>query len=234
MNAAAVATDNQPLPEEALAARALLEGQLGARMRIAFGALRRLFADHNDTRQVLVLSLALNARQLPEVMARFLASDEGAALFARRAGIDTKSVDYAALRALPADTLGGAYARFLADNQLDPDLFQAPPGMPEVPAYIAQRMRQSHDIWHVVTGCAPDVPGELELLAFSYAQTRLPSFAILAVLGSLRFSPRQPGVWRRVWRGYRRGQAAQFLGTVEWERLWTLPLSDVRARLGVG
>jgi ubiquinone biosynthesis protein COQ4 len=219
--------------DEALAARALLEGDTVARMRIAHGALRRLFADHNDTHQVLVLSLAVNAGRMPELMARFLANDVGAELYASRATIDTTAVDYAALRALPADTLGGAYVRFLDDNGLDPDLFQAPPGLPEVPAYIAKRMRQSHDIWHVVTGCSPDVPGELELLAFSYAQTHLPAFALLATAGSLRFGLRHPGVWRRVLRGYQNGKKASFMGPVAWERMWTMTLEQVRAALGV-
>ena len=36
-------------------------------------------------------------------------------------------------------------------------------------AYLAQRMRQTHDIWHVLTGYATDVAGEVQLQAFTLA-----------------------------------------------------------------
>lgn len=218
---------------EAEAARAALHGGFFARAGVALRALGRLLADHDDTRQVLVLSLALNAPHLPKLLARFMASDDGLALMAEQPAIDSRSVDLARLRALPADTLGGAYARFLDRNHLDPDLFQAPPGLPRAFAYLAQRLRQTHDIWHVLSGYTPDVAGELPLLAFSYAQTGMPSFRLLAIVGTLRYSFHARGMARRVIDGYRRGRRAAFLGSVRWETMWDRPLADVRAELGI-
>ncbi len=219
--------------DESEAARAALEGSLWARLRIAHRALRRLLANVDDTRQVLVLSIALNAKSLPRLLARFIAEDDGLALMSERPAIDSSMVDFDWLRALPETTLGGAYVRFLDKNGLDPDLFQSPPGLPPAIAYLAQRFRQSHDLWHVLTGYSPEVAGELPLLAFSYAQTEMPSFRLLAIVGSIRYAFHARGMFRKVIEGYRRGKRAKFLGAVRWEHLWERPLAEVRADLGI-
>jgi ubiquinone biosynthesis protein COQ4 len=220
--------------EEAQAAAAALTGGWLTRARIAFRALLRLNRDPNDTRQVFVLSIAVNAPHLPKLLMRFLSTDEGMALLHEQPSIDSKSVDLEALRALPEDTLGGAYIRFLDRNKLDPDLFQAPPGLPRAVAYVVQRLRQQHDLWHVLTGYTPDVAGELPLLGFSYAQTGAPALGLLAAVGSIRHSLREKNLIRRVLEDYRRGKRAAFLPTMRWEGMWHRPLAEVRRELGIG
>lgn len=204
-----------------------------SRLGMAARGLYHLMRNTEDTEQVFVVAAALNARRAPTFMARFLEDDRGLALLESRAAIDSASVDFEALRALPADTLGGAYARFLDTHGLDPDLFQAPPGLPVASGYIAQRMRQTHDIWHVVTGYTPAVEGELAVLAFTYAQTGMPSAALISALGTLRFCLKIRGLVGRVRQAYRRGKATPFLGNVAWEEMWTWRLDTVRSHLGV-
>jgi ubiquinone biosynthesis protein COQ4 len=136
-------------------------------------------------------------------------------------------------RALPADTLGGAYARYLEDNGLDPDLFQAPPGLPGTLAYVAKRTRQVHDIWHVLTGYRPDVAGEVALQAFTFGQTYMPSAGLIALFGTLWFSPRAPRSVLMTVDGLRRGLRASFLTTVRWEDHWGDTLDDVRRMVGI-
>ena len=219
--------------DEADAVRLALEGRWLPRARLALTALHRLRKNPDDTRQVFTLSIAVSARHLPALLTQFLSTDTGLELLTRRAAIDSRSVDYAALRALPSNTLGGAYARFLDDNNLDPDLFQAPPGLPPAIAYVMQRMRQTHDIWHVVTHNDTSIPGELSVLAFSWGQTGAPSMRLLATLGALRYAFTHSGIFKRVWQGYQLGKRAQFLGSVPWENMWHLTLSEVRAELGI-
>jgi len=218
---------------ELAAVQAVLRGDLRARIQLGVRALRTILKDPNDTKQVFVLFLVLNARSLPGFLARFVAEPDGVALLHEKPAIDSSSVDFAALGALPADTLGGAFARHLSERNLSPDIFRAPPGVPASVAFLAQRMRQSHDLWHVVTGYDTSVADELALLAFSHAQSRLPGPAVLAVTGALRFSLEHPNALRKVWDGYRRGKAAKSLLTVRWEELWTSPLSVVREQLGI-
>src|SRR6185436_723803 len=97
----------------------------------------------------------------------------------------------------------------------------------------SQRIRQTHDIWHVLTGYRPDVPGEVALQAFSYAQTEAPGAALIALLGTVRWAAKAPGLARMTWDGYRRGRDAAFLAPVRWEDHWDRPLDDVRRELGI-
>ena len=128
----------------------------------------------NDTEQVFLLGAVAGRKRFPHLLARFVTSGSGLTLLERDASIDRKNVDYAWLLTLPADTLGGAYARMIEQNGLDPDLFQAPPGLPRALAYVAKRMRQTHDLWHLLTGYGTDVPNEIALQAFTYGQTGMP------------------------------------------------------------
>ena len=218
---------------EAEAAEVTMRGNPWERARVGVGALRRLLRDPDDTTQVFIMGLALNASQFPGFLARFAADAEGARLLREQPSIDRAHVDFDALGALPVDTLGGAYARYLAANNLDPDLFQTPPGLPEIPAFLSRRLRQVHDIWHVLTGYHPDVPGEVALQGFTYAQTGMPSALLIATFGSLRGARKTPDLPRRALDGYRRGRDAAFLSPVIWEEHWADSLDSLRARYRV-
>lgn len=215
---------------ESEAARIAVEGSAWQKARLGLRALSRLLRDPDDTAQVLILGLAINAARLPQLLMRVLAAEGGLRLLAEGPVIDSRTVDFERLRSLPEDSLGGAYARYLDDNGLDPDLFQPPPGLPEVARNLATRVRQTHDIWHVLTGYAPDVPGELALQGFTFAQLRMPSSFLIATLGTAIKAPREA---RRVWDGYRRGRDAAFLPVVRFEALWDRPVGEVRAQLGI-
>lgn len=212
------------------AARIAMFGTRWQRMSLGARALGRLFRDPDDTVQVFMAGLALNARRFPQLLARIEASESGRRLLEEEPSIDSRTVDFDHMRALPAATFGGAYARYLDDNDLDPDLFQAPPGLPRVPRFIAQRIRQTHDLWHVLTGYKPDVAGELALQGFTFAQVRMPTSLLIATLGT---ALRAPGEARRVLDGYRRGRDAAFLPVVRFEKYWERPLDEVRRELGV-
>ncbi len=219
--------------EEAKAIQLALEGSSIARIGMALKALHKLRKDTNDTKQVFTFSIAVSAHYLPTLLMRFLSHDRGLELMTRDATIDTHSVDYDALRALPAGTLGEAYARFMGDNGLTPDLFQAPPLLPRGIAFVMKRMRQTHDLWHVLTGYETDIPGEIQLLAFTYGQTGAPSMRYLASFGALRYSLVHPGILKKAWRAYRRGCQAEFMPNRIWEDMWQRPLAEVQSELGL-
>lgn len=225
-----------PHPDEVAAAAIALHGTVPQRLKVSATALLHLLRNPQDTEQVFVLGVALNAHRFPSFMARFLAEDEGGRLLREQPTIDSRSVDFDRLLQLPADTLGGAFARHMKTNQLDPDLFQAPPGLPATVAYVAKRVRQTHDIWHVLTGYGTDVPGELALQAFYWAHMGMPSSAAITVLGSLRYATkfRDRRLFAMVKEGFDRGRAvSRFLPTVYWEELWDKPLDEVRAMLHI-
>ena len=202
------------------------------RARAAFGALRTLAHDHGRLDQVLVLTQALNAGSVARAVTRFGATDEGRRFFAERPRIDRAHVDFDMLRRLPDGTLGREYTRFLDDNGITPDAFEELPNVgDEHAAWIMLRMRQTHDLWHVLTGYAPDVRGELLLQAFTYAQIRVPSALVIAAFGSLRWMKLGRHHLADLRHAYRRGEAASFLPTFRWEEHWATPVSELRSML---
>jgi ubiquinone biosynthesis protein COQ4 len=208
------------------------------RWKLAIALLRKVLNNPEDTEQVLVFLGVINSGRASKArVARFFADPEGAVLYAEHRTIDSSTVDIDQLAALPEGTLGHAYAAFLRSHGLTPEVFDgAPPGIVNpLRSYVVQRMRQTHDLWHVVTGCETDTPGELALQAFTYSQTRSPGSAFLAVFGALRRVREQHdvGILRDVLTLYRAGRRAGRLPTFAWEDHWATPLAEVRTMLGL-
>jgi ubiquinone biosynthesis protein COQ4 len=218
---------------EAEAMHVALNGTAWERGRLALHAGLSLALDPNDTQQVFYLAFAVDRETLPRVWSRLTGDPIGRELVRTQASIDSKHVDFARLRALPADTLGGAYVRALDANGLDPDIFQRPPGLPDELGYVAQRARQTHDLWHVLTGLDTDIPGEIALQAFTHAQLGQNFSKLIARFGLLFFGARYPRVWGLSKRAKRAGQSAKFLLAVRWEDWWADSLAEVRARVGL-
>lgn len=202
------------------------------RVRRALSALAVLARDHTRLDQVLVFTQAMNHGRLARVAAHIESTPEGAALFATKPRIDRKHVDFDALRRLPDGTLGREYVRFLDDNGITPDVFEDLPAVgDERIAWMMLRMRQTHDLWHVLTGYTADVPGEIRLQAFTFAQTNAPSALVLTVFGTLRWTLAKKGHVGDVVRAYRRGKATKWLPTFRWEDHWARPVEELRAML---
>ena len=126
----------------------------GQRWRKALAALGKVMADPGRTDQVLAFNLYVNAGSMNRRAPRFHADPQGRRLYEERRTLDAHTIDLDALAALPEGTLGHAYARFMRVRGITPDIFEGtPPGVvdPEA-AYVIQRMRQTHDLWHVVSG----------------------------------------------------------------------------------
>lgn len=206
------------------------------RWKRAVSALRKVLADPDRTDQVLEFLGVINSgRSTSARIERFFADPAARKLYDEHRAIDSRTVDLDALAALPEGTLGRAYATFLRSRGLTPDVFDgSPPGISDPRlSYVVQRMRQTHDLWHVVTGCNTDPAGEIALQAFTFAQVRAPGNAILAVTGALRGVRQKPGIVRDMIALYRRGKRANRLVSFAWEDHWATPLAEVRAMLGL-
>lgn len=85
---------------------------------------------------------------------------------------------------LPDGTFGRSYASFMERRGFDAD---ARPSVrfvdDEELAYVAFRVRQVHDLWHVLFGCGTNALGELALKAFEFSHTGLP-MAFMSVAGA--------------------------------------------------
>ena len=138
---------------------------------------------------------------------------------------------------MPPDTLGGAYARHMKANGLEPDFYNDG----EVPRhrmhFLRLRVRQTHDIWHVITGFDTDPIGELGVKSVEVAQTRRPMAAVVASGGLLRFRLHEPEdlgkVLAAVSAGYQMGIQSKLLLAQRWEQHWDRPLAEWRNMLNL-
>jgi ubiquinone biosynthesis protein COQ4 len=202
------------------------------RLRVAASAMFDLARDPGRLDRVFDLGEALNAARIPEVLDRIAADPAGKRLLDEQPRIDTKHVDFDALRALPEGTLGREYTRFLDTNGISADVFQPPSTVTDARvSYIMLRIRQTHDLWHVLTGYTPDVAGEVLLQAFTYAQLGAPSALAITIVGTLRHGRKTPRFGRRLVSALRRGKRAKKLATFYWEDHWGDSLADLRAKL---
>lgn len=207
----------------------------------ALRAVRRLLADKDDTVQVFEIMRALNGPATRNGYLRLLRTVQGGRIAYKRRELAELLMDRAALAAYPADSLAAHYLAFTERGQISADGLadvsrQAQLGdridLVHPVAWFGRRIRDTHDLWHIVTGYDLTALGEACLVAFSYAQTRALGWALIAAGAMLRGS-REPGhpYARTILEGYRRGRAAAWLPGEDWEALLALPLAEVRARL---
>lgn len=146
------------------------------------------------------------------------------------------STDLDALLALPEDTLGYTYARLITDKGYDPAFYDEISTEDDA-GYVGMRMRQTHDLWHVITGIETDFFGELALQACMVAQLHLGLAVFQLVAGLVRTvlkSPEElPRVMACIVHGYTIGRQAGPLLAQKFELGWERPLRDWQRELGI-
>lgn len=173
---------------------------------------------------------------LPRLRDQLLASLEGRRILKSRPRISTRTVSIPSLASLPPTTLGGTYATWLSRCQVTPDS-RAPVhyvGDPEL-AYVMQRYRECHDLYHAALGMPVDGLSEIAVKAFEFANLGLPMCGMAAALGCWRLSPRKR---ERYFKEYlpwaiRCGGSARSLITVFWEERWEQDLGELKRELGL-
>lgn len=202
-------------------------------------AARAIANDPDDTRHVFTLIESLSWRTNERILARTRRTEEGRRLLDERPQLLPLLCDRARLAALPEGSLGRAYLDFVdaegitADGLVAASLegkddVHAPGGELE---FVGHRMRDTHDLWHTVTGYKGDLIGEVALLSFSNSQIWNPGVSVVVGVGVLKIQ--QLRVARAIARARLHGFRAAWLPETPWERLLPRPLSEVRARLRI-
>lgn len=209
----------------------------------AFDAIRKLLANGDDTAQVFRIMRALNVNVAPYNYARLLATPEGGRIAHARVELAGRFADPVFLASFAPRTVGAAYRDFLArtgysaEGLVDVSRQGADTIDTEHPyAWFGRRVRDVHDIWHVLTGYQADESlGEAALVAFSYAQVGGLGWAFIAVAAALKSLRVTHGTAfaRAVWEGYRHGRRAAWLAGEDYEALLHEPIEAARARLGI-
>lgn len=206
---------------------------------VAWRALQRLIADPEQTEQVFVIIRAMSGNALEKAFRRFRSTATGQRILAGKRDLVSVLQNRERLRQYDSATLAGSYLKFVETEQISADgLVEASQDEYAIEnedlRRFGERMRDQHDLWHVVTGYGRDTFGEACLLAFTYAQTRNRGIGIIALMGMYKLSREiGPGVRNAMWQAYRDGRKAAWLPEQDWETLLAEPLETVRQQLRV-
>ena len=207
----------------------------------ALKALGRLLSDKEDTGQVFEIMRALNGDANVKNYRQLLGTAQGGRLAYERVELAQRLMDDVWLDSFAPGTVGAAYRDFIRSENLSAD------GLAEISrqtlskveeqhpyAWFGRRIRDSHDIWHILSGYHRDGLGEACLVAFSYAQTRALGWALIAAGASWRALQAGSKVHARaIWQGYQRGKAAKWLPGEDFTALMNEPLEAARRRLNI-
>ncbi|MBL8678550.1 MAG: hypothetical protein JNK05_05270 [Myxococcales bacterium] len=224
------------MTDEMLSVRSVRE-RLRTIERAALGlsAYSTLVRDPNKLEKVFALrDHVADEATLRAMLEHFRKDARGRDALAARPRIGRVNLD--TLATLPADTLGGAFARNMRAYNLDPGALPVRESRDEL-SFLDAHLYETHDVWHTVTGFGVDVAGELGLQAFYAAQfpAKL-SYAIMSagllntMLVAMHDADRRMDAIAEGWAIGRR--AKPFFG-VRWADWWSRPLREVREELDV-
>ena len=196
----------------------------------------RLSQDPNKLGEVFAIAdTGSNLKILAEV-ASFVSRDPQGER-ALREGTRVGTIDLEALRKLPEGTLGRVFADHMIENDLDPRAIPVPSHSPGDVRYVKTHLRETHDIWHVVTGFNTDVAGEIGLQSFYLAQLPSRLSAVLIAMAFVHLATKniepRDAIMTEVMRGWALGKKARPFFGFRWADHWSTPLSEVRKLLGV-
>ncbi len=145
------------------------------------------------------------------------------------------NIVFSQLLTLPQNTLGYIYADHMTRNGLTP--LQASQVDSDCQFFLAH-IRETHDLWHIVTGCDTSIIGEIQLEAFYVAQLYASRFwlALLAknLLKAVVYDIEVAGKYMdAITQGWKMAQKAKPLFGIQWNNLWSTPLEDVRTSLNL-
>jgi ubiquinone biosynthesis protein COQ4 len=208
----------------------------------ALRAFRALVRDKEDTAQVFEIMRALSGRSIRRGYDRLLGTMEGGRQAFLREELAHRLDDPVWLARFEPGTVGATYREFreargftaegLANEARKiGDIVDAQHPV----IWYSRRLRDVHDVWHVLTGYETDALGEACVVSFSYAQTHNLGFAFIG-LGAAREIQREARsvpARRAVFQAWRNGRAARWLPALDYEALFAEPLDSARKRLNV-
>lgn len=206
--------------------------------------MQRLIADKEDTKQVFHVIEALNGDATRKDFAKFLSSKKGKSLLGERQFLPDMLDDHDGLRKFPQGSVAAAYIEFMEregltahglvneslenrehQNQYDDDLL-----------WYANRLRDTHDLYHVLTGYGRDALGEDALLGFSHSQNGGLGVSFIAYMGSRQIAKSVPSSARIkdvLAEGRKHGKLAKRIVDQDINELLAMPLNAARELLNI-
>ncbi|KJR86919.1 ubiquinone biosynthesis protein coq4 [Sporothrix schenckii 1099-18] len=172
-------------------------------------------------------------RRLRDTM---LADPTGRQILRDRPRITSASWPLGELLAMPKNTVGYVYGHYRQRYHMSPDVRDAVRYVDGAEcAYVIQRYRECHDLYHAVLGLPPQyVEGEIALKAFEFVNTGLPMTG-LSLVAVARLKPTERQRFFRIFLPWalRSARRAKPIINVYWEKELHTDAAELRARLGL-
>lgn len=152
------------------------DASLFTRLRTAVHALNVLKDDPTNTFYGPLLNACLDSETYAE-LARDWRGSDARDLLDERPSLQGRELDLDALARLPAGTLGHEFVGYFRRNGIDPFVSDFP--IRSDVDYLSKRYRETHDLFHVITGYGTDELGEMELQAFVFGNLGLRQAAFI-------------------------------------------------------
>ncbi|WP_209347515.1 Coq4 family protein [Pontixanthobacter sp. CEM42] len=206
---------------------------------------RKLIADKEDTEQVFHIIEALKGKKTAKQAAEFVHSTEGQAMLRDDRELAPMLDEHSNWAECAEDSVAQNYIRFMKREGLtaaglvaESHSWQPKDQRPEdLYEWYYDRLRDTHDLFHILTGYGRDGLGELSLLGFSYAQNHNTGVLFIAYAGARQMkkaSGSSAPIFAAVREGQRLGREAAKLAHEDVEKLMHEPLEAARERLGIG
>ena len=204
-------------------------------------AMRKLLKDPDDTRQVFKIIDALSGDVIGRTVKRLSDDVTGRDLLVKKPNIVALLNDSKRLSVMPPGSIGHTYWQFIHAQNLSADgLIASSEGTTENLGFTADerwtgnRLRDIHDLQHVLTGYGRDPIGELGLLSFMTTQVPNQGINFIIKMASRKYQQEIPSldIQALIHEGRSIGQQAAWMPAICWEDRLTESLEEVRSELG--
>ncbi|MDJ0977497.1 MAG: Coq4 family protein [Erythrobacter sp.] len=204
---------------------------------------RLLMKDKEDTSLVFKIYESLPSSGFMPRVEKLALSERGAMLRATEPNLPEILDDHDALRRTPKGSLAHAYCDFMESEGLTAAGLVAEAESlgrakyDDVVQWFAERSRDTHDLFHVLTGYGRDALGEQCVLLFTHGQSPTHGHLLIGYAGSVNIKLQVKGskapVMAAVNEAKRTGRGAPPLIEQPIRELLRQPVEDVRAALNI-
>jgi len=209
----------------------------------AVKAFQALIKDKEDTSLVFKIFEWLPSRDFLSRVSDLALSERGEMLRATEPSLPEILDDHATLRRTPKGSLAHAYCDFMEAEGLSAAGLVAEaerlgrPKFPDLVEWFINRSRDTHDLFHVLTGYGRDALGEQCVLLFTHGQSPSQGHLLIGYAGAANIAKMVKGskapVFGAVRQAHRTGKGAPSLMAQPIRALLERPVEQVRADLRI-
>jgi ubiquinone biosynthesis protein COQ4 len=204
---------------------------------------QKLMQDKEDTAAVFKIFESLPSKNFMPRIATLVMSDKGEELRKAEPWLPEILDDHAALRRTPKGSLAHAYCDFMEAEGLSAAGLVAEsersgrPRFPDLVEWYINRSRDTHDLFHILTGYGRDALGEASVLLFTHGQMPSQGHLLIGYAGAANIKKMARGtkapVFGAVREAHRTGKGAPQLIAQPIRELLARPLAEVRAEMHI-